>query len=417
MPEVLPVDSDAQDLRLLVVGRAVRILLKVRWWHLVAVFLIATLYWLVPDAGGISTKDIEALAGPEFLTGARQAVSGKHGIPPSPELVVSVNPLVRGIITVGVSWNDQGLTSAQAPRIKTELRAENLILMWGLCLGAIIALASAKPERLGRSSDHVSTPVGPRLAAAPRSTDSTTAEQTLADDVAAAASRAADVYRRSTFLLAGGILMAFVGVSVFAVTIPTNFMDELSLNRSAFQLDGERASYLASQDLLRRQNEARPTESADARMAATIDALQRSYAAQQSQLDLLQRNQLVPPSPYPALLGRAMRPFGMLIFVEGIAWFLLRQYRSLIEDYKGFVRIQLRRSSYLIALRAASSVQAGTPSADVIRTLLSEDLTGRLGKDQTTEALEAMKVREDGPILESMKELKDLIKSKVPGLS
>jgi hypothetical protein len=53
----------------------------------------------------------------------------------------------------------------------------------------------------------------------------------------------------------------------------------------------------------------------------------------------------------------------------------------------------------------------------VIRALLSEDLTGRLGKDQTTEGLEALKIREDGPILDSMRELKDLIKSKVPGLS
>ena len=50
----------------------------------------------------------------------------------------------------------------------------------------------------------------------------------------------------------------------------------------------------------------------------------------------------------------------------------------------------------------------------MIRALLNEDLTGRLGKDQTTEALEAMKLRAEGPILESMKELKDMIKNKVP---
>jgi hypothetical protein len=146
------------------------------------------------------------------------------------------------------------------------------------------------------------------------------------------------------------------------------------------------------------------------RLQANVEALQRSNVAQQQQLDLLQRNQ----SPYINLLGRALRPFGMLVFVEGIAWFLLRQYRSLIEDYKGFVRGQLRRSSYLVALKAC--VQAGTSYADVIRALLSEDLTGRLVKDQTTEALEAMKVREDGPILESMRELKDLIKNNVQGL-
>jgi hypothetical protein len=66
--------------------------------------------------------------------------------------------------------------------------------------------------------------------------------------------------------------------------------------------------------------------------------------------------------------------------------------------------------------RNSCSLQVGTPSADVIRALLNEDLTGRLGKDQTTEALEAMKLRAEGPILESMKELKDMIKNKVPAL-
>jgi hypothetical protein len=49
--------------------------------------------------------------------------------------------------------------------------------------------------------------------------------------------------------------------------------------------------------------------------------------------------------------------------------------------------------------------------------LLNEDLTGHLGRDQTREALETLKFRDEGPILESVKELKDLIKSAVPGLS
>lgn len=120
-------------------------------------------------------------------------------------------------------------------------------------------------------------------------------------------------------------------------------------------------------------------------------------------------------NPFPLIFARSLRPFGMLIFIEGIAWFLLRQYRSLIQDYKTFVRIQLQRSNYLIALKAAATVEAGSPVADVIRAILSEDLTGRLSKEQTTEALETMKYREDAPILEALKELKELVKVKLSG--
>ena len=68
-------------------------------------------------------------------------------------------------------------------------------------------------------------------------------------------------------------------------------------------------------------------------------------------------------------------------------------------------------------MKAAKDAQHGTQYAQVIRALLSEDLTGRLERGETTEALEAMKVRDDGPIMESMKEVTNLVKSKMPGLS
>lgn len=115
MPEIFAVAADAlPSFFAVVVGRALRILLRVRWWHLVTLFLVATLYWLVPFVGSISTKEIEALGGRELIA-AQSAVSGKHGVPPAPPgLVVPVNPLVRGIITVGVGWDADGVTYATA---------------------------------------------------------------------------------------------------------------------------------------------------------------------------------------------------------------------------------------------------------------------------------------------------------------
>jgi hypothetical protein len=150
MPEMLSVPGDVPSPPLPIILHSVRILAKFRWWHLVALFLIATLYWLVPYNQVPQTREIEALGGP-VLKAAEDTVSGKHGPPPSqPEMVASINPLVRGIITLVITWDNDGVTHA-SPQMTTELRADNLILMWGLCLGSIIALASARPERPGRT--------------------------------------------------------------------------------------------------------------------------------------------------------------------------------------------------------------------------------------------------------------------------
>jgi hypothetical protein len=110
--------------------------------------------------------------------------------------------------------------------------------------------------------------------------------------------------------------MAFVGVSVFAVTIPTDFTYQRTISQYYPPTDPSPLERDHSKGITRDLD--------DPRLQANVDALQRNYAVQQEQLDQLQSHQ---NPPYTALLGRALRPFGMLIFVEGIAWFLLRQYR------------------------------------------------------------------------------------------
>jgi hypothetical protein len=45
----------------------------------------------------------------------------------------------------------------------------------------------------------------------------------------------------------------------------------------------------------------------------------------------------------------------------------------LIDDYKSFVRIQLKRSNYLVALRAATSVPTSAPVTALIQVLTTED--------------------------------------------
>src|SRR5713101_9442117 len=97
----------------------------------------------------------------------------------------------------------------------------------------------------------------------------------------------------------------------------------------------------------------------------------------------------------------------MLIFMEGIAWFLLRQYRVLIEEYKSFLRVYLKRSIYLIAWKAASS--AADKQFAVAQAMVSDDLSGTLNKNETTEVLETMRLSEPTPIVEILREVKALM--------
>src|SRR5262249_54823982 len=145
---------------------------------------------------------------------------------------------------------------------------------------------------------------------------------------------ARDVYRRSTILLGGGIVMAFVGVALFYITLPTSVSTTQS--RDAFLYYD-----LQSQiNYLRRQNE-------DLRSRSKPDRDDASRRLDDSSpfrgTDEAKENQWL------LFASRSLRPTGMLIFMEGIAWFLLRQYRVLIEEYKAFLRVYLKRSSYLIA--------------------------------------------------------------------
>jgi hypothetical protein len=111
---------------------------------------------------------------------------------------------------------------------------------------------------------------------------------------------------------------------------------------------------------------------------------------------------------------RALRPTGVLLFVEAIAWFLLRQYRALIEDYKWFHRLYMKRANYLAALRIFDKTAIRPEDIFVAASLITEDFSGVLKKDETTEALERLKSQEDSPITEILKAMTSLSAKKIP---
>jgi hypothetical protein len=143
-------------------------------------------------------------------------------------------------------------------------------------------------------------------------------------------------------MLVGGIIMAFVGVTIFYVALPQ------------FQLGEDRWTYLE----------------------------------------------------------KGIRPTGMLIFVEEIAWFLLRQYRALIEDYKAFHRLYLKRANYLIALKTLCLPEVSAAQIFLAASIMSEDLTGRLKAGETTEHIEGVKAIEPNPVFTLFQALIETLRKK-----
>jgi hypothetical protein len=166
-----------------------RIVNKLKWWHILVLFSLLTLYWLAPTFRDLSGKEIVSVGGKE-LESAEKAVSGKHGSVPNPtELDITLNFLVRVSVNIWVDYNGQGETyvsrveSRQAPSVRTE----NVILLWGLCFGTMIALASAKPAGRTPIAERATPKVSPAPGETPEKRKEQTAEQALSDDVAAAA--------------------------------------------------------------------------------------------------------------------------------------------------------------------------------------------------------------------------------------
>jgi hypothetical protein len=314
------------------------------------------------------------------------------GCPDYRETTVELTPLVRLLVKIRI--DDEGYVRfisghsiwmdayrASTPEYYPIVRADNVVLMFlilvGLTLGVRAVRLSPATVLLpssGGTSGKAAKPIS--------------AESFLEGDVLKAEERARDIYRRSTILLGGGIVMAFVGVALFYVTLPT-----WSPSESSPLIMRDRPDIYSPLQLER-------------------EYWRELYLRQRSPLERdLPAYESRPPAsevhPWLTFASHSLRPTGMLIFMEGIAWFLLRQYRVLIGEYKSFLRIYLKRSSYLIAWKAASS--GGDKQLDIAHAMIRDDMNGTLRKDETTEVLETMRLNEPTPIIEVLREVKALI--------
>lgn len=107
----------------------------------------------------------------------------------------------------------------------------------------------------------------------------------------------------------------------------------------------------------------------------------------------------------------ALRAFGMLVFVEAIAWFLLRQYRTLLDDQKWALRQQMRRTNVLAALALVDTNEDSRHA--LVQSLLNEDYRGILEPNQSTETLERGKAADGNDVFDFAKKVLEA----APGVS
>jgi hypothetical protein len=267
-----------------------------------------------------------------------------------------VSELASVSVEFGAVGEEKGPVVAPL-KTQINLRTDRAILWAGTFTVLLAVLTTLVPSltRLRLGSLHIQLPENFGQAetaeaqepAAPATPAKLTPVEFFASEVQGAARRADGFFARSTLLLAGGIVMAFIGVGIFYVTLPETLRDETLM----------------------------------------------SY--------------------WP----KVVRPTGVLIFVEAIAWFLLRQYRALVEDYKWFYRLYLKRANYLAALRILGTGAVRPEDVFVAASLIQEDLSGRLKSGETTESLEALRLPEESPVTEILRLLttaKDRVKAEKP---
>ncbi|XOB61556.1 hypothetical protein ACMC56_13255 [Campylobacterota bacterium DY0563] len=92
-----------------------------------------------------------------------------------------------------------------------------------------------------------------------------------------------------------------------------------------------------------------------------------------------------------------IKPLFILFFIEAIAWFLLKQYRNLLEDFKSFYRIYLKRSNYNIAYNLIKKELNSNKKLHkkLVNSFLTEDLSGKLEKGESTESIESKKLKDE----------------------
>ena len=91
--------------------------------------------------------------------------------------------------------------------------------------------------------------------------------------------------------------------------------------------------------------------------------------------------------------------FGILFFIEFIAFFFLRQYRSAMDEFRYFDAIRRNREENLVILKMFTENTNITPTEDVLGAMRMYSSAGILESGQTTDIIETKKLQKDELII------------------
>ena len=86
--------------------------------------------------------------------------------------------------------------------------------------------------------------------------------------------------------------------------------------------------------------------------------------------------------------------FGILFFIEFIAFFFLRQYRSAMDEFRYYEAIKRRRQELLVLFKIMKSDSSLTMN-DLLKDNHFYSDAGKLSKGETTEVIETRKLEKD----------------------
>jgi hypothetical protein len=110
---------------------------------------------------------------------------------------------------------------------------------------------------------------------------------------------------------------------------------------------------------------------------------------------LVRNSQLTSTSEWKEVLRILAPGFGILFFIELIAFFFLRQYRSAMDDFRYFDAVRRSREESLVILKMFAENPNEVSTTDVLAAMSIYSSAGKLGKDETTEMIEVRKMHRD----------------------
>ena len=87
--------------------------------------------------------------------------------------------------------------------------------------------------------------------------------------------------------------------------------------------------------------------------------------------------------------------FGVLFFIELVAFFFLRQYRSSMDEFRYYDAIRRSREDSLVILKMFAENRTEIPTKEVLASMSIYSRATKLGKDETTEILESRRLQKD----------------------